>query len=129
MMLTTEPGEALCCIEDMHLSLGMPQLAAFAGSVDAIMLGYNGQADNDRIYETLAAQLPGVPQLHYKHLFGEGYTTSGLGLYASAQLLKRGQAPAFMRCDGGSEAIPVNRLLFVNHCDGQDVSCILLKRL
>lgn len=129
MMLTTEPGEALCSIEDVRLSLGMPQLATFAGSVDAIMLGYNGQADNDRVYEALAAQLPDVPQLHYKHLFGEGYTTSGLGLYASAQLLKRGQAPAFMRCDGGSEAIPVNRLLFVNHSDGQDVSCILLKRL
>ena len=129
MLLTTEPGEALCSVEDVRLSLGMPQLAAFVGSVDAIMLGYNGQADNDRVYEALAAQLPGVPQLHYKHLFGEGYTTSGLGLYASAQLLKRGQAPAFMRCDGGSEAIPVNRLLFVNHSDGQDVSCILLKRL
>ena len=129
MMLTTEPCDALCTVEEVHLSLGLPQLAAFAGQVDALMLGYNGQADNDRVYAALAAQLPGVPQLHYKHLFGEGYTTSGLGLYASAQLLKNGEAPAFLRCDGGTEALPVNRLLFINHSDGQDVSCILLKRL
>ncbi len=129
MMLTTEPCEALCVVEDVRLSLGMPQLTDFVGNVDAVMLGYNGQQDNDRIYETLAAQLPDVPQLHYKHLFGEGYTTSGLGLYAAAQLLKSGVAPAFMCCGGRTEPLPVNRLLFVNHSDGQDVCCAILKRL
>ena len=93
------------------------------------MFGVNGNPENDAFYEQLGQQFAGVPQLCYKHLFGECYTASGLGVYAAAHLLKQGEAPAFMRCDGGSEALKVNRMLFVNHSDGQNVSYIVLKKV
>jgi len=43
--------------------------------------------------------------------------------------LQRGVVPAMMRCDGGTEDLKVNNLLFVNHSDGKNVSYILLRRI
>ena len=65
----------------------------------------------------------------FKHLFGECYSASALGVYAAAHLLQRGVVPAMMRCDGGTEDLKVNNLLFVNHSDGKNVSYILLRRI
>ena len=136
MMLTVEKDETLCEIEDARLlyhsgglgdgSLSVP---SWPEPIDAVMFGVNGNSENDAFYEQLGQQFAGVPQLRYKHLFGECYTASGLGVYAAAHLLKQGEVPAFMRCDGGSEALKVNRMLFVNHSDGQNVSYIVLKRV
>lgn len=136
MMLTVEKDEALCEIEDARLLYhsgglgdGFLSVPSWSEPIDAVMFGVNGNPENDAFYEQLGQQLAGVPQLRYKHLFGECYTASGLGVYAAAHLLKQGEVPAFMRCDGGSEALKVNRMLFVNHSDGQNVSYIVLKRV
>ena len=136
MMLTVEKDEALCEIEDARLLYhsgglgdGALSIPSWPEPIDAVMFGVNGNPENDAFYEQLGQQLAGVPQLRYKHLFGECYTASGLGVYAAAHLLKQGEVPAFMRCDGGSEALKVNRMLFVNHSDGQNVSYIVLKRV
>ena len=127
MMLTCVPQQPLCEVQSVQLSLGTPQLEMFAGQADALMMGYNGTPANDHVYAQLAAQLPGIPQLHYKHLFGESYTASALGIYACSHLLHAGQAPAFLRCDGEEAPLDVRRILFINHSDGNNVSCILLR--
>ena len=129
MLMTTKANQALCSLEEVGLSMGEPDLQGFADRADAVVMGYNGQRDNDAVYERLAKQLPGLPQLQYKHLFGEGYSASALGLYASAHILNAGSAPACMRCDGATEPLNLNSLLFINHSDGTDISYLLLKRI
>ena len=74
---------------------------------DFIMVGTNGNPENDKIYFDNCAKLfPNVPLLQYKHIFGESYTAPALGVYAAAVCLQRGEIPDFldvrlsdMRCE------------------------------
>lgn len=130
MMLSCEPADALCEVCSVHLPFLSPdEPPAPDEPFDAIMLGVNGIASNDLPYQRVARQHPGVPLLHYKPLFGEGYSASALGLYSAAHLLSRGVAPAFMRCDGVDADVALQRLLFVNHSDGSNQSYIVLQRV
>jgi len=99
--------------------------------VSAVMTGVNGQAENDKVYQTIAAQLfPDVPLLHYKHLFGENYTVSALGLYAAAHILKRGSVPEALYDDSRSVSCDdLKAVLFVNVMEGREYSLILLKKI
>lgn len=110
MMLTTDPTDALCEVEEVRMSVKDIQLPS--SPVDLLVLGTNGVSQNDRLYQKVAQQLPEVETFEYKRLFGESYTVSGIGVYAAAHLIAKGRA---------------NRILFVNHSDGYDVTFIILK--
>ena len=127
MMLCTQSEGALCQVEDVQLLYNqMPDLSG--KEYDAVLLGVNGTAENDSVYEKI---LEGVSakRLKYKHIFGECYTVSALGVYAAAHILNEGVAPSFLRCDGEAEPLNVKRLLFVNHSDGKDISLVTLKAI
>ena len=110
MMLTTDPADALCEIEEVSMSArGVQQPLAPA---DLLVLGTNGVPQNDQLYREVAQQMPGVETFEYKRLFGESYTVSGLGIYAAAHLLSQGRA---------------GRVLFVNHSDNLNVTFVTLK--
>lgn len=110
MMLTTDPADALCEIEEVSMSVrGVQQPLAPA---DLLVLGTNGVPQNDQLYQEIAQQMPGVETFEYKRLFGESYTVSGLGVYAAAHLLSQGRA---------------GRVLFVNHSDNLNVTFVTLK--
>lgn len=110
MMLTTDPADALCEIEEVSMSVrGVHQPFAPA---DLLVLGTNGVPQNDQLYREVAQQMPGVETFEYKRLFGESYTVSGLGVYAAAHLLSQGRA---------------GRVLFVNHSDNLNVTFVTLK--
>ena len=110
MMLTTDPADALCEIEEVSMSVrGVQQPFAPA---DLLMLGTNGVPQNDQLYREVAQQMPGVETFEYKRLFGESYTVSGLGVYAAAHLRSQGRA---------------GRVLFVNHSDNLNVTFVTLK--
>lgn len=110
MMLTTDPADALCEIEEVSMSVrGVQQPLAPA---DLLVLGTNGVPQNDQLYREVAQQMPGVETFEYKRLFGESYTVSGLGIYAAAHLLSQGRA---------------GRVLFVNHSDNLNVTFVTLK--
>ena len=110
MMLTTDPADALCEIEEVSMSVrGVQQPLAPA---DLLVLGTNGVPQNDQLYREVAQQMPGVETFEYKRLFGESYTVSGLGVYAAAHLLGQGRA---------------DRALFVNHSDNLNVTFVTLK--
>lgn len=110
MMLTTDPADALCEIEEVSMSArGVQQPLAPA---DLLVLGTNGVPQNDQLYREVAQQMPGVETFEYKRLFGESYTVSGLGVYAAAHLLSQGRA---------------SRVLFVNHSDNLNVTFVTLK--
>jgi len=129
MMLSVECEDVLCEIVDMRLWSGEQSLEELPHDVDAIMVGVNGNTQNDIFYKPMMEHYAAVPQLQYKHLFGECYTVSGLGVYAAAHLLAKGSVPASMRCDGKDEPVKVNRLLLLNHSDGENYSYVLMERL
>jgi len=110
MMLTTDPTDALCEVEEVRMSVKDLQLPS--SPVDLLVLGTNGVPQNDSLYQKVAQQLPEVETFEYKRLFGECYTVSGIGVYAAAHLVSKGRA---------------NRILFVNHSDEYDVTYITLK--
>jgi len=151
MLLSTEAGDALCQLSDVqlvcssapltshptpltphpspltpHPSPLTPHPSPLTPHVDAILVGINGSAANDRFYSNLIPSLPAAPLLHYKHLFGECYSSSALGLYAAAHIIANGEAPACMRCDGLHQPLPVSRILVVNHSAGTCFSYVTL---
>ena len=101
------------------------------GDVTAVMTGKNGNPDNDAVYASMVDELmPGAPLLRYKHLFGENYVASAMGVYAAAHCLAQGQIPVCLHDDDGS-ACPVkpSAILLVNQTDLQEYSLILLAKI
>ena len=96
--------------------------------ISAVMTGVNGHPDNDQMYrQTVEALFADKPLLHYKHLFGENYTVSGLGLYACAHLLKKNVIPSFLY-DSEQRVDTLRSILLLNQTKEGDVSMILLKK-
>ena len=129
LLLGTDGHGCLCEISRFVMSSCPTGIAALAATADAVLTGYSGHPANDRVYDQLCGQFGRVPLLRYKHLFGECFTASALGLYAAACVVRTGFAPAFLRMDGIGAPLPVRRLLVVNHSDGQEFSGILLNHI
>ena len=97
--------------------------------VDYILTGMSGDHSNDAAYLQEAKTLFGdKPLLHYKHLFGESFTSSGIGLYVAAQCLKTGRVPATLFVDRKEVGNPQPKcVLLYNRSDGMNVSLTLLE--
>ena len=97
--------------------------------VDYILTGMSGDHSNDAAYLQETKTLFGdKPLLQYKHLFGESFTSSGIGLYVAAQCLQKGRVPAslFVKPNEASDKQPKCILLY-NRSDGKNVSLTLLE--
>ena len=82
----------------------------------SIISGFNGNPENDRPYASLIGGNPLLkqcPQLRYKHIFGENYTSSGFGPLTAAMNLKENKAEC---------------ILYLNHSDGKCWSIILFEK-
>lgn len=99
--------------------------------VDAVMTGISGNKSNDACYRKVASELFGdIPLLHFKRVFCESYTASGLGLYAAACCLRAGVIPRFLYIDQAQAVTHRPRfILLFNQCDGKNYSFILLEAL
>jgi 3-oxoacyl-(acyl-carrier-protein) synthase len=127
MLLTTDAAEPLCELSGMQmlynpsmeqLRIALEQLLHEGdtplSAIDAVMIGDNGNPANDEPYRVaLSHLLPDVPQMHYKPLFGECYTASGMGIYAAANYLKQGIVPRTLLC--------------FHQFEGKNYSLVLLK--
>ena len=99
-----------------------------AADVSAVMTGKNGNTDNDACYDGIVDDLlPGVPLLRYKHLFGENYTASAMGVYAAAHCLAQGMVPDCLH-EQPSSFKPC-AILLVNQMDQQEYSLMLLTKI
>ena len=141
MLNTSDAVEHLCelagltiCFRPSHekLQSQFEEMLAKAdmtlADISAVMTGVNGHPDNDQMYrQTVEALFAEKPLLHYKHLFGENYTVSGLGLYACAHLLKKNVIPSFLY-DSEQRVDTLRSILLLNQTKEGDVSMILLKK-
>ena len=97
--------------------------------IDAVMTGLSGDAANDRVYQELCAKIAGqAPVLWYKHLFGESFSASAIGLYVTAVCLQKRRIPASLYYDPqqASDHRAVSNILFYNHFQNIDHSLILV---
>lgn len=99
--------------------------------IDAVMTGISGNSESDSFYLAETAALFGnKPLLQYKHLFGESFTASGLGLYASACCLKRSEIPQHLYVNQNVAKIEKPRcLLLFNRSDGSYYSLTLMEKV
>ena len=97
--------------------------------VDFILTGISGDQSRDEAYRQETKILFGdKPLLKYKYLFGESFTSSGIGLYVAAQCLKAGHVPASLFVDEKeiTDKQPKCILLY-NISDGKNCSLTLLE--
>lgn len=127
MLNTDETAERLCELAGIRIC-HRPEKEVLQSHIDSllseadikmddlggVMTGVNGNPANDALYkQTIDTFFGGKPLMEYKQLFGENYTVSALGLYASAYILNKGD---------------MKSLLFLNQTTEGDYSLILLKK-
>jgi 3-oxoacyl-(acyl-carrier-protein) synthase len=96
--------------------------------IDVLVTGINTIPANDAVYNAFRHSIfkGAIPIMQYKHLFGESWSSSALGVYAAAKCLKTGAIPEFMLADTDNDLKSVKRMLFYNHCKNKSHSLILL---
>ena len=111
---------------------GGPSSSSSSG-MDAVLTGLNTHVENDRVYREVTARFFGdCPIMQYKHLFGESFSSSALGVYVATICLRNGCIPSFLLADtprrrGAASGISgVKRILVYNHHRNKSHSFILL---
>lgn len=108
------------CVEKMSLEHNVSR-------IDAVVVGNNGDKENDEEYRRLVQLLaPDATQIIYKHLFGESFTMSGIGVYVGATCLKEKSVPSHITIDNKALENP-QTILVLNHFKQLDYSITLLK--
>ncbi|MDR2119761.1 MAG: beta-ketoacyl synthase chain length factor [Tannerella sp.] len=141
MMLTNRPAaNALCRVDgietfyrpDMRrLKRAADAMAAQAGyrydGIDAVMTGCNGMPADEQAYDRWCSALFGdKKRLRYKHLFGDSFSSSAMGVYAAATCLHRRRIPAHLFDGVGGAADGAGRILLYHLSENKTHSLILL---
>ena len=97
--------------------------------ISAVMTSKCDNPQKDSLITKVSGSLcPEKPLLHYKHLFGESYTSAGLGMYAAACCLNHSIIPTILYETSGMQQVSSPRnILLLNISEGKDYSLILLK--
>lgn len=98
--------------------------------IDAVVLGVNGNTDNDIYYHNNRDIFEGIPLIQYKHLFGNCFSASALGVYVAANCLNKGGIPDHLFIKNRDEKnIRPKSIIIFNQSDGKNYSIILLESL
>lgn len=95
--------------------------------IDAVILGFSGDAQSDMYYTKAMELFPDSAQLYYKHLSGEFNTASGFSTFMACHILKEQQIPEIMMINAEKKESIKNILLY-NHLAGHDHSLVLLEK-
>lgn len=143
LILSDEENGGLCCLSGMkvlykptieRLSFALDEMLDEADikktDITAVVTGINGNPANDQYYaECCDCIFVDKTLLHYKHLFGEGFSASGLGFYVAVKCLQRGFVPSFICYRGSAVNGSPRHLVLLNHSDGKKYSLILLSSI
>ncbi|MCS4303717.1 beta-ketoacyl synthase N-terminal-like domain-containing protein [Chryseobacterium sp. BIGb0232] len=98
-----------------------------AKDIDAVILGYSGDANSDAYYTKAMDLFQDSALLYYKHLSGEFNTASGFSTFIACHILKDQQIPEVMMINTERKERVKNILLY-NHLAGSDHSLVLLEK-
>jgi 3-oxoacyl-(acyl-carrier-protein) synthase len=97
-------------------------------SIDAVVLGNNGDVNFDGFYNDLSQKLfSTTQQIYYKHLCGEFNTASSFGFWLAAKVLKTQIVPDCVRLNDVKNN-DFEYVLLYNHYRGENHSLTLLRR-
>lgn len=96
--------------------------------LDAVILGYNGDEQDDLFYSTIQQTLPSVTPLYYKHLSGQFDSCSAFGLAAAAFILKYQTVPPVLYWNEKNPAKTTwKNILLYNQYKGKDHSLVIVR--
>lgn len=96
-------------------------------AIDAVVIGASGDKANDKVYETICSEFfPDKNLAWYKHIFGESYTASGIGVYVGSMILQKGRISKHLLYRNAGENKALKNVLVYNHFQNKDHSLILL---
>ncbi|REC63323.1 3-oxoacyl-ACP synthase [Chryseobacterium pennae] len=98
-----------------------------AKDIDAVILGYSGDANSDVYYTKAMDLFQDSALLYYKHLSGEFNTASGFSTFIACHILKDQQIPEVMMINTERKE-KVKNILLYNHLAGSDHSLVLLEK-
>ncbi|RYG45621.1 MAG: 3-oxoacyl-ACP synthase [Chitinophagaceae bacterium] len=93
--------------------------------IDAVILGYNGDAAFDGYYTLIAEKFRSSKQVYYKHVSGEYNTASAFGLYVGANIIKNQHVPDALQANN-PEVAGFRNVLLYNQYRGIDHSFTLI---
>jgi 3-oxoacyl-(acyl-carrier-protein) synthase len=140
LLLGTTPDEQTLCElngveimyrpseEQMRQSLDalLDKAGCSLSDIDAVVAGINNNTCNDTVYETVLSRFfENLPVIQYKHLFGQSFTASALGLYVAATCLRKQQVPAHLLADREAPLSHVKRILCYNHYNASHTFTLL----
>lgn len=140
LTLSSDRNSGMCMISGMDIlyrptpkkvSAALGEILKEVGiqkkDIAGVITGINGNPTNDQYYSQYEETLfKGMTLLHYKHIFGECYSASGLGFYVAAKCLERRFIPPFLVYRGPMASKTPRYILLFNHSDGKTYSLILL---
>ena len=96
--------------------------------IDLIILGNNGNIQDEPFYQAAEELFPAASRACYKHLSGEYPTASVYALWSACHILKEKSIPAGMQV-AEAKGNAVQQLLLYNQNGGTEHSLILLKNV
>lgn len=96
--------------------------------VDAVILGFSGDAKSDRYYHEAMELFENSALLYYKHLSGEFNTASGFSTFMACHILRNQEIPEVMMINSVKKD-GIKNILLYNHLRGNDHSLVLLERI
>ncbi|UZT96063.1 beta-ketoacyl synthase N-terminal-like domain-containing protein [Chryseobacterium fluminis] len=96
-----------------------------AENIDAVILGFSGDARSDVYYTEAMAAFENSTLLYYKHLSGEFNTASGFSTFMACHILKNQKIPEMMMITDMKKR-EIKNILLYNHLGGNDHSLVLL---
>lgn len=96
--------------------------------VDAVILGFDGNADFENYYRNLAENsFAQTPVLYYKHLSGEYDTASAFAFWMAAKILKNQEIPEIVKVNAIQKS-DYKTILLYNQLNGKNHSFTLLSK-
>lgn len=142
LLSPTASDKTMACLQNMHtcydpdglediktnISEFLERSQISPDEIDAVMMGYNGNAKDDELYEKLHGSLwKDKTMLSFKNLCGEYFTATSFGLHMATQMLHKQQVFSNTVVSGDISK-PFKNILIYNHYKGQYHSLILLSK-
>jgi 3-oxoacyl-(acyl-carrier-protein) synthase len=110
---------------EKQINLFLERNSVNINEIDLILMGKNGDAASDKVYEELKETVFSNKQtVNYKYLCGEYPTAASFAMWLAATTLKAGKLPAIF--DQNSNDKKISRILIYNHHLGIHHSLSLL---